>query len=107
LAGFGKHPFEAARADRDIDPIPVVKLFTPGGYAHYLLTEIDPTDSDRAYGLCDVGMGHPELGYVSLRELEDVRDNLGLHVERDLNFVADKPLSAYVEVAYRRGLIVT
>ena len=52
LAGFGKHPFEAARADRDIHPIPVVKLFTPGGYAHYLLTEIDPTHSDRAYGLC-------------------------------------------------------
>jgi hypothetical protein len=98
---------EAARADRDIDPIPVVKLFTPGGYARYLLTEIDPVDSDRAYGLCDLGMGHPELGYVSLRELESVRDKFGLRVERDLYFVADKPLSVYAEVAYTRGLIVT
>jgi hypothetical protein len=36
-----------------------------------------------------------------------LRDKFGLRVERDLNFVADKPLSAYVEVAYRRGLIIT
>jgi hypothetical protein len=107
LLANGCAALEAARADRAIDPIPVVKLFTPGGYARYLLTEIDPTDSDRAFGLCDLGMGHPELGYVSLHELEDVRDKLGLRVERDLHFVADKPLSAYAEVAYTRGLIIT
>jgi Protein of unknown function (DUF2958) len=107
LLANGCAALEAARADREIDPTPVVKLFTPGGYARYLLTEIDPIDSDRAYGLCDLGMGHPELGYVSLRELEDVRDKLGLRVERDLNFVADKPLSAYAAVAYMRGLIIT
>jgi hypothetical protein len=107
LLANGHAALEAARADRDIDLIPVVKLFTPGGFARYLLTEIDPTDSDRAYGLCDLGTGRPDLGYVSLRELESVRDEFGLCVERDLNFVADKPLSAYAEVAYTRGLIIT
>jgi hypothetical protein len=104
LLANGHAALEGARA---IDPIPVVKLFTPGGYARYLLTEIDPTDSDRAYKLCDLGIGLPELGYVSLRQLEVVPDQFGLRVERDLNFVADKPLSAYAEVAYRRGLIIT
>ena len=107
LLANGRAARQAARADREIDPKPIVKLFTPDAYAAWLLTEIDPIDSDCAYGLCDPGHGRPDIGYVSLRELEDVRDNLGLHVERDLNFVADKPLSAYVEVAYRRGLIVT
>jgi Protein of unknown function (DUF2958) len=53
---------EAGRAGLDIDPKPVVKLFTPDAYATWLLTEIDPTDSDRAFGLCDPGHGHPELG---------------------------------------------
>ena len=107
LLANGRAALEAARVDREIDPKPVVKLFTPGGYARYLLTEIDPIDSDRAYGLCDLGHGRPDLGYVSLRALEDVRDQVGLRVERDLNFVADKPLSIYAEVAYTRGLIIT
>jgi hypothetical protein len=97
----------ALESAREIDPIPVVKLFTPGGHARYLLTEIDLTDSDRACGLCDQGIGLPELGFVSLRELENVRDKFGLRVERDLNFVADKPLSVYADVAYTRGLIIT
>jgi hypothetical protein len=35
------------------------------------------------------------------------RSKLGLPVERDPHFVADKPLSAYAEVAYTRGLIIT
>jgi len=107
LLANGKAALEAARADREIDPIPVVKLFTSSGYARYLLTEIDPTDSDRAYGLCDLGIGLPDLGFVSLRQLEVAPDQFGLRVERDLNFVADKPLSAYAKVAYTRGLIVT
>ena len=32
----------AACTNCDIDPKPVVKLFTPGGYSRWLLTEIDP-----------------------------------------------------------------
>jgi hypothetical protein len=97
----------ASRAGSDFDPQPVVKLFSAGACSRWLLTEIDPIDSDRAYGLCDVGDGRPELGYVSLRELEDLRGKRRDPVVRDLRFVADKPLSAYAEVAYTRGLIIT
>jgi hypothetical protein len=31
-----------------------------------LLTEIDPDDEDLAFGLCDLGLGSPELGWVRL-----------------------------------------
>jgi hypothetical protein len=41
----------------------------------------------------------PELGFVDLRELSDVRGPLGLSVERDLHFVATKALSQYAEEA--------
>ena len=58
-----------ASRERDIDPPPVVKLFTPDANATWLLTELDPQDADRAFGLCDLGLGSPELGYVSLAEL--------------------------------------
>ncbi len=59
--------------DDDFDPPPVVKLFTPDAGATWLLTEIDPDDHDRAFGLCDLGQGFPELGYVSLATLQSVR----------------------------------
>src|SRR3569623_3096342 len=81
--------------NNDFDPPPVVKLFTPDAGASWLLTEIDPDDHDHAFGLCDLGQGYPELGYVRLAELQSVRGRLGLPVERALRFIATKPVSAY------------
>lgn len=83
----------------EIDPFPVVKLFTPDAGATWLLTELDPDDPDIAFGLCDLGLGYPELGSVRLSEIASVRGKLGLSVERDLYFTADRPLSAYAEEA--------
>ena len=91
----------------DFDPPPVVKLFTPDAGATWLLTEIDPHDHDHAFGLCDLGHGFPELGYVSLAELQSVRGRLGLPVERDLHFIATKAISAYVREARLAERIVT
>jgi Protein of unknown function (DUF2958) len=85
----------------DIDPLPVVKLFAPGSSNRWLLTEIDPLHTDRAYGLYYNDCGLPDLGYVNLRELERLR----VGVESDPNFVADKPISAYAADAYMRGVI--
>lgn len=91
----------------DFDPPPVVKLFTPDAGATWLLTEIDADDHDHAFGLCGLGQGFPELGYVSLAELQSVRGRLGLRVERDLHFIATKPISAYAREALLAGRIVT
>jgi hypothetical protein len=91
----------------DFDPPPVVKLFTPDAGATWLLTELDPVDPDRAFGLCDLGVGFPELGYVSLTELQAVRGRCGLPVERDLHFIATKTLSAYAREARHAERIVT
>ncbi|HEV2558381.1 MAG TPA: DUF2958 domain-containing protein [Microvirga sp.] len=88
------------------DPQPVVKLFTPDGAATWLLTELDPDDPDLAFGLCDLGLGYPELGRVSLAELASVRGRLGLPVERDAHFRADKPLSLYAAEAQRSGRVL-
>jgi hypothetical protein len=92
--------------DEGFDPPPVVKLFTPDAGATWLLTEIDSDDDDHAFGLFDLGLGFPELGYVGLAELATVRGRLGLPVERDLHFKADKPISAYAREARMSGRIV-
>ena len=89
------------------DPFPVVKLFTPDANATWLLTESDPDEPDRLFGLCDLGLNFPELGWVCLSEIKEVRGRLGLPVERDAHFVANKPLSAYAEEARAAGRIVT
>ncbi len=93
--------------DEGFDPLPVVKLFTPDAGATWLLTEIDPGDEDHAFGLCDLGLGFPELGYVSLAELTCVRGRLGLLVEQDLRFTASKPISTYAREARLAGRVVT
>lgn len=92
-------------AGEDIDPKPVVKLFTPDGACTWLLTELDPDDPDIAFGLCDLGMGFPELGSVRVSELQRVRGALGLPIERDRFFEPTRSLSQYADAAVKAGAI--
>jgi len=85
---------------------PVVKLFNPCGAGTWLLTELDPEDTDLAYGLCDLGMQCPELGSVRISELESIQLLGGaLGIERDRHWAARKSLSAYADEARALGYI--
>jgi len=87
-----------------LDFSPVVKIFGGGAFT-WLFTEYDP-ESRLFFGLCDVGQGSPELGYVSRDELEEIRFKpFNLPVERDLYTTFDKPLSYYTEIARRERKI--
>ena len=92
-------------AGRDLDPRPVVKLHVADGHAAWLLTELNPADPTRAFGLCDLGLGTPELGYVDLTELVGLRGYLKLPLSRDVYFHPDRPLSAYAADAREAGRI--
>jgi hypothetical protein len=70
----------------------IVKFFTPDSNWTWYATEFDGADT--FFGLVD-GF-EQELGYFSLKELEDIRGPLGLLVERDRYF-EPKPLSAIRE----------
>lgn len=89
-----------ANREQITDFKPVVKLFCPWSLAIWLLTELDPENPDTAFGLCDLGMGFPELGSVSLAELQSIEGPEGLRIERDLHFTATKTLSAYAREAH-------
>lgn len=93
-----------ARLEDTIDFEPVVKLFTPDAGATWLLTELDP-ETNLAFGLCDLGHGSPELGYLSLDELMSVRGPFGLPIERDRWFTANKTLGAYANDARKNGRV--
>jgi hypothetical protein len=73
------------------DYIPVIKLFA-GSSATWLLTEFNPDTLD-FFGLCDLGYGCPELGYVDLASLKVV------HAERDMYFSPTKTIGGYATEA--------
>ena len=93
-------------AQPDFDPFPVVKLQTLFLPCVWLLTELDPRDPDMAYGLCDLGMGCPEIGSVYLPELAALKRGPMAVVERDPFFKADKTLTAYAAEARAAGRIL-
>lgn len=93
--------------DPDNDPTPVVALRAPDGPQVWLLTEL-AGDGDTAYGLCDLGIGAPELGEVSLIWLDDFRGPLGMAIER-MSPYAYHPclgISALARIADAAGRIV-
>jgi len=90
----------------DFDPMPVVKLFTPDAHAIWLLAALDPIDGDTAWGLCDVGIGMPELNTVRLSDLASIVGPRNQPVLHDRYFRAIHPLSAYTRRAKRHGSIL-
>ena len=74
--------------ENEEDPIAWVKFFSPYSNATWYVTEFDGRET--MFGWAD--LGHGELGYISLRELENTnRRGLPL-VERDLSW-RPRPLS--------------
>ena len=92
------------------DPQPVVHLYLTETCHQWLLTEID--GDDVAFGLCDLGVGCPELGYVDLHEVlaaalsvsREQRRNIELRCNSTFRAIA--PLTRYVEQARRAQRIV-
>ena len=84
------------------DHKPVVKFFHPVGSSTWLITELDPDNV--MFGLCDLGFGSPEMGYVAMSELEEIVA-FGLPIERDRWFKADKKLTEYADLARNQGYI--
>lgn len=67
------------------DPIVRAHFFNPCGAANWWVTEGSTQDEDYImFGLCDLGFGFPELGYVSMSEMQSVKGPLGIGIERDL-----------------------
>lgn len=86
-----------------IDFKPVVKLFNPYGSGTWLISEMD--DQGYMFGLCDLGMGTPEMGHVTLEELESLQFFGTPQIERDIHFEATKTLTEYAAAARELGAI--
>lgn len=83
---------------------PVVRLHILFTGCQWLLTELDPDNPHIAFGLCDLGMGFPELGYVDLDEVKAVK-SVPFPVMRDVFFKGKYPISVYADAARFREQI--
>ena len=97
---------QARAAGQAIDPLPVVRLFTPDAHATWLLAWLDPADGDTATGVVDLGLGMPELGEIKLSDLASIVGPNKLPVMRDRYFKAVRPLSEYLRLAQENGSIL-
>lgn len=61
--------------------LPAVYLYIPNIEARWVLWEFDRAE-DTAFGLCDLGHGFPEIGYVSLTEMEGL-ERKGYPIHQD------------------------
>lgn len=120
LIANGKATAQAQEdGNEGIDHKPVVKYFLGG--ATWLISEVDPENPDIAFGLCDLGMGCPEMGSVSLSEIWNASAPVNVidartgqqraafrqQVERDLYFTATKGICEYANDARAKGYITT
>ena len=86
---------------------PVVSLRILGTDMHWLLSELNPDFPNIAFGLCDLGLGFPEIGYVDLDELEQAMlRRKGCIFVTDPKFKATKSLLDYASDARDVGFIV-
>ncbi len=87
------------------DPLPVLRLHAQIGPAEWLITERSTEEPDILFGLADLGMGFPELGYMSLQELESIRISGAFRIVREVGYTATFPLSVYVQAARMNSAI--
>lgn len=84
---------------------PVLKLFG-GSACTWLITEYDQ-ENELFFGLADLGLGFPEMGWISKAELEKIKfPPYMLGIERDAYFKAEKTLSEYAKEAREHRRIV-
>jgi len=99
-------------AKPELKRVPYLKLFNAYGSGTWLLSEINTAANKVSsedivlYGLCDLGQGYPELGYVSLAELKGqlTFGHIPM-IERDMYWKPEFTLNEYYDQARVAGSI--
>lgn len=79
--------------ENEIDPIVVAKFFDPTGSATWYATEYFPEENN-CFGYV-TGIYENEWGSFSVQELESIKCQFGLGIERDL-YTSEKRISEHV-----------
>lgn len=80
---FRKYPLYS-QDGKGLDSVVLVKYFNPCGLGTWLITEAEEQEDGEwlLFGYCHIYCW--EWGYISLKELQDLKLPFGLTIERDL-----------------------
>lgn|GEM_PF-1882558 len=91
--------------NRGRSPIPSVAVRLIGTKAQWLISEKIAIEDDFYYGLADLGIGFPEIGVFSLREIHDIADKnrwmlsvTPIYEQYDLDYYLERSRHAGVTV---------
>ena len=88
----------------DFKPVVMLTLKRPNNPCIWLFTEID--EDGYLFGLCDLGLGFPELGDTHLSEILELKAE-GYPIELIADFKPEMTLSQFAEIArIERRIIV-
>jgi hypothetical protein len=88
----------------DFTPLLKLDMWVVNGQSiSWLVSELDPQNPNRAYGLGEKWNGEVTERYFDLAELERAADLFGLHIVADENFTPRHPLSVYRQAAREQG----
>lgn len=99
---------EKIAKDESAKTPPVVYLHFPWNPpSSWMLAYVEPNNHDMAFGLMRLAGGRPELGYVSIKELESLRGYEDRSVFHDSLFKDADPLcvTEYASIARELGQI--
>ena len=85
----------ATDGDGPIGDKPIQAHYFQGSMDWYI-AEYDPKEN-LAFGYADLGMGSGEWGYIPLGDVEELRGQLGLPIERDLDFKPGTPAKECID----------
>lgn len=91
------HNAEWRGTRKEADHAPVCRVYLPWMDFYWLLSEVD--DEGMAFGLCV--LFEPEIGYVYLPEILEVKGPAGEFARVDPEFEGDKPLSEHADEVRR------
>lgn len=85
------------------EQVPLVMLHLANKDAYWLFSCIVSGTEQMAYGIFEIGLGSPELGYFDLRDIDDLKFTSGVAIENDLEFKGEHSLIKYAEIAHMKA----
>jgi len=97
--------FNGLPSETGKDHFPVVKLFRPNANDIWLLTELNPNNTLKFWGLGGHGLWSIYLGYTHYKEFISRKNTPAHRVMRDPHFSPKYPLSVYAKAAFAVGFV--
>lgn len=83
--------------------VPIVRLHLPDKNAYWLFSCIVSGQEKMAYGIFEMGIGFPEIGYFHLDDIADMKFEKNVAIENDLEFKGEHSLLKYAEIAHLKA----